>query len=204
MSREWARLQDVYLRRIHCTANSKTGLLWTTTIITTIWKEFFLMWETRNTAVHGKDSESRQTARINRATLELKHLHRQQQEVLATDRNLFIGDTPDAIDHWITTHTATHIENWLRVWKPVILDSAKTAKAFALKSVRPLREYFNPTHTPTPSRRPPKPRYTTNAHTVHDQNRVRKKRSRPPPARNHSILSFFSCQNTPSTTSLTV
>ena len=204
MSSEWARLQDVYLRRIHSTANSKTGLLWTSTIITTLWKEFFTMWETRNTAVHGKDSESRHTARIHRATIELKHLHQKQPDVLATDRDLFIGDSPDAIDQWVLTHTATHIENWLRVWKPVIIDSAKAATAFALASVRPLREYFRPTHTPAPSRRPPKPRYTTNAHTVHDRNRVRKKRTTPPPARNHSILSFFSRQKTPPTTSHTV
>jgi hypothetical protein len=191
LSNEWARLQDVYLRRIHSTANSKSGLLWTTSIITTIWKEFFLMWDARNTAVHGKDSTSRHIARINRATIEIKHLHKKQPDVLATDRDLFIGDTPAAVDQWIQTHTATHIENWLRVWKPVILDSAKAAHAFALKSVRPLRDYFETTRSPAPSRRPPKPRYTTNAHTVHDRNRVRKKRTIPPPARNHSILAFF-------------
>jgi hypothetical protein len=196
MSNEWARLQDIYLRRIQSTANSQTGLLWTTTIITTIWKEFFIMWETRNTAVHGKDNESRHTARIHRATIELKHLHKKQPDVLATDRALFLGDNPEAIDQWVQTHTATHIENWLRVWKPVILDSAKAAQAFALQSVRPIREYFNPTHTPAPSRRPPKPRYTTNAHTVHDRNRVRKKRTRQPPARNHSILAFFTRRKT--------
>jgi hypothetical protein len=198
MSKEWARLQDVYLRRIHSTANSKTGLLWTTAIITTIWKEFFLMWEARNTAVHGKDSATRHTARIHRATVELQHLHKKQSDVLATDRNLFIGDTPQAVDQWVLSHSATHIENWLRVWKPVIIDSAKAATAYALQSVRPLQEYFTTTRAPTPSRRPPKPRYTKNAHTVHDRNRVRKKRIVPPPARNHSILAFFTRRSTTS------
>jgi hypothetical protein len=188
---EWTRLQDSHLLQIGSTTNCKTGTLWATNIITTIWKELFLMWETRNQAVHGKDSESRQKARIRRATIELRHLHKKRNTVLATDRDLFLGENDNDLTQWIQTHSATHIENWLRVWKPVLVDSVKAAQAFALQSVRPLREYFQTTRKPPQSRRPPKPRYTTNAHTRHDRNRVRKKQTVHPPARNHSLLAFF-------------
>jgi hypothetical protein len=106
------------------------------------------MWETRNQAVHGKDSESRQKARIRRATIELRHLHKKRNTVLATDRDLFLGENDNDLTQWIQTHSATHIENWLRVWKPVLVDSVKAAPAFALQSVRPLREYFQTTRNP--------------------------------------------------------
>jgi hypothetical protein len=162
------------------------------------------MWETRYATVHGKDSATRHNACIHRATWELQHIHQQRPEVLATDRDLFIGETPNAVDQWAQSHTSTHIENWLRIWKPVIVDSAKAAQAFALKSVRRIHEYFQSTRTAAPLRRLPKPRYTTTAHTIHDRNRDRKKRPIPPPTRNHSILAFFSRKKTPPTKHLAI
>jgi hypothetical protein len=200
MTSEWARLQDNHLRDIKALSNFKSGTLWTTTIITTTWKSFFTMWEARNAVVHGADTSTRQQARRDHAAISLRHLHTKQDDVLATDRKLFISDCPKALDHWVNTHTATYIENWLKIWKPVIIDSAKAAQAFAIKSVLPLREYFSPTYTPPSSRRPPKPRYKPNAHTVHDRQKPKKKRKPVPPLRNHSILAFFKRQPTPPTT----
>jgi hypothetical protein len=64
MSLEWSRLQDQHLLQIKSNSNSLTGTLWTTNIITTVWKAFFTMWTARNTAIHGADSKSRQKSRI--------------------------------------------------------------------------------------------------------------------------------------------
>jgi hypothetical protein len=200
LTTEWARLQDRHLHDIKAHSNFKTGTLWTTNIITTLWKAFFTMWEARNAVVHGADSSSRQKSRRDRAAISLRHLHAKRNEVLATDQGLFLTDSPEALDHWVETHSATYIENWLQIWKPVILDSAKAAHAFAIRSVRPLYEYFSPVYTPPPSRRPPKPRYKSNAHTVHDRRKPRKKKPATPPARNHSILAFFKRRTTIPTT----
>jgi hypothetical protein len=192
MTSEWARLQDQHLKQLKVTANCHTGTLWTTNIITTIWKEFFTMWNARNTAIHGNDSDTRQQSRIRLATVHLRHLHSKRNDVLATDRDLFIGETDADIDRWAQTRSATHIENWLRIWKPVILDSAKAARAFAIKSVKPIHQYFAPVAPLVPtSRRPPKPRYTTREHTRYDRNQVRKKRPHIRPPANHSITAFF-------------
>jgi hypothetical protein len=192
MTMEWARLQDQHLRQLKITSNCQSGLLWTTNILTTVWKEFFVMWTARNAAIHGQDSSSRQKARLRHAAVEVKHLHSKRDSVLATDRDLFIGDNDAAIDQWIQKRSATHIENWLRIWKPVIIDSAKAAHAFAVKSVLPIHTYFAPVAPLVPtSRRPPKPRYTTREHTRFDRNQVRKKRPLTRPAANHSITTFF-------------
>jgi hypothetical protein len=192
MTLEWSRLQDQHLLKIKSNSNSLTGILWTTNIITTVWKEFFTMWNARNTTIHGADSKSRQKSRIRRASVILHHLHTKRDTVLATDRELFIGETTEDIDQWIQTRTATHIENWLRIWKPVIIDSVKAAHTFAITSVRPLQEYFAPVEQRTrPPRRPPKPRYTTREHTRYDRNQVRKKRPPTRPTNNHSITTFF-------------
>jgi hypothetical protein len=205
LTSEWSRLQDQHLLQIQSNTNSKTGILWTTNIITTVWKEFFKMWTTRNTAIHGNDSASRQTSRRRHAAVAIRHLHTKRKDVLATDRDLFIGDTDNDIEKWVETRTATHIENWLRIWKPVILDSAKAAHAFALKSVRPIHQYFAPVAPLLrPSRRPPKPRYSTSEHTRHDRNRVRKKPPEARPASNHSLLTFFRRRPLPDPTQLLV
>jgi hypothetical protein len=135
------------------------------------------MWTTRNTAIHGTDSESHQQSRIRIATVHLRHLHTNRTDVLVTDRDLFIGKTNADIDCWAQTRSATHIGNWLRIWRPVILDSAKAARAFAIKSMRSIHQYFVPVAPLVPtSRRPLKPRYTTREHTRYDRNQVRKKR----------------------------
>jgi hypothetical protein len=199
MSTEWARMQNLHLRKINACSNSNTGTLWTKNIITTVWKTFFIMWEARNSVVHGDDPGTHKKARREHAALSIHHLHSKRDEVLATDTNLFISDTTEGLDHWVNTHTATYVENWLKIWKPVLLDSAKAAQAFTTCSVRPLREYFSPIYTPPTSRRPPKPRYKTNAHTIHDRHKPRTKKKFTRPTRNHSILASFQRQ-TPTTT----
>jgi hypothetical protein len=124
-------------------------------MITVIWKQFLLMWEQRNTQVHGHDKKTQLKAKRRRLASEFKHLHTKRPDVLHTDRDLFIGTTDDDVDNFIDSVTPKYIENWLQIWRPVILDSVKAAAAYALKSVPPLTTYFE-SLTPTPQmKRPP-------------------------------------------------
>jgi hypothetical protein len=52
-----------------------TGQLWSTAMIVTIWKEFFEIWEQRNTLVHGTDKSSHDLAKRSKAIAQIKHLH---------------------------------------------------------------------------------------------------------------------------------
>jgi hypothetical protein len=192
-SLEWSHLQDQYLQEIGLYHSDTTGTLWVTRMITVIWKQFFMMWEQRNQQVHGHDKTTQRKAKRRRLASEFKHLHSKRPEVLHTDRDLFIGTTEDDVDTFIETATPKYIENWLQVWRPVILDSVKAAAAYALKSVPPLTTYFESLRPLPPLKRPQKPRYTKTAHTRNDgTDRVRRKRRRRPPARNYQITRFFS------------
>jgi hypothetical protein len=194
MCREWSRLQDRHLIDQQARNHTSSGLLWTTSIITTVWTSYFEMWDKRNKAVHGEDHKTRQIARRRKLAIELRHLHSQRDQALYTDHDIFIGDTPEDLEHYLDRTNVHHIENWLLIWKPVIVDSVKTAAALAISSVRPIREYFARLITPTPSRRPPKPRYDRRFHSLHDNHRVKRQRKRKPPPRNHSILAYFARQ----------
>jgi hypothetical protein len=137
-------------------------------MITTIWKHFFLMWEERNLLVHGHDTKTRTIANRRRMATEFRYLHTKRNEVLATDHDLFIGENDDDVAAFIDTVSPTYIENWLQIWKPVILDSAKTATAFSLASIKPMTSYFETVRQTLCSQRPPKPRYSKTSHTRND------------------------------------
>jgi hypothetical protein len=68
-------------------------------------------------------------------------LHSKQDQVLAVDSNVFIG-VPAALETFLLVTTATHIQNWIYVWKPIILSSVQRAKDWSIHGVRTLTEYL--------------------------------------------------------------
>jgi hypothetical protein len=60
-------------------------------------------------------------------------------QILVTDQDLSLASDAIALDSYIERTNVNHLENWIRLWKPVIADSVKTATALAIQSVRPLR-----------------------------------------------------------------
>ena len=79
-----------------------TGQSWSTTVIVTIWKEFFALWEQRNNLVHGTDKSSHDLAKRSKAIAQIKHLHTQQNEVLAAHRScMFMCDTEAELDSYL-------------------------------------------------------------------------------------------------------
>lgn len=83
--------------------------------------------------------------------MEILHLKRDQ--VLSYDTDVFQGDTPAELDHYLNTATATQIQNWLYIWKPFILSSIESAKDLSLHGVNHLTTYF-----PDLSKGPRRPR----------------------------------------------
>jgi hypothetical protein len=77
---------------------------------TTIWKQFFLMWEERNLLVHGHNTKTRTIATRRRLATEFRYLHTKRNEVLATDHDLFIGDNDDDVATFIDTVSPKYIE----------------------------------------------------------------------------------------------
>jgi hypothetical protein len=61
---KWSSLQDEYYARQARATETKrqTGQRWQTAIIGAIWQQWFLLWELRNTELHGADARSQALA----------------------------------------------------------------------------------------------------------------------------------------------
>jgi hypothetical protein len=71
-------------------------------MIVTVWKEFFELWEQCNNLVQGTDKSSQDQAKRSKALAQIKHLHTQQDEVLAAHRScMFMRDTEADLDSYL-------------------------------------------------------------------------------------------------------
>ena len=83
---KWAHLQDQYLREIGNKDPKYTGTTWLTTMITTVWKQFFEVWSERNATIHGNTHTTRQEALRRKITREIHQWYHRQDQLLQTDR----------------------------------------------------------------------------------------------------------------------
>ena len=133
----------MYLRSRKIRTQTHTGANWALRTLSQIWTDFFRIWQDRNTAIHGHDLRSQNQARHRRLRAEMELLHSQQDQVLAVDSDAFI-ENPAALETFLSVSSATHIQNWINVWRPLIISSIQTAKERSLQGVRTLSDYFVP------------------------------------------------------------
>lgn len=137
MSSEWARIQDDYLHRQKLQSKTSTGLLWTTRIITILWKQFDAVWEMRNLVIHGHDQSTQANIKRAKAQNRVRRIYLQRQNMLPRDRD-FLFDT---VDEHITMPT-TALLNWLSTYQPLFKDSIKRAKKNAIDKVKAINQHF--------------------------------------------------------------
>ena len=195
---QWRIRQDLFLRHSNIHTQTNTGAAWILRTLTTIWTEFFHIWHQRNEEIHGHNTKTQNQARHRRLHAEMELLHSMRSQVLAADSDAFIGDGPAALETFLTVSTATHIQNWIHIWRPVIISSVQSAQAFAIQGVRSMTDYFPRISTTDNGPRPP----NTRAH------RTARPRIRPnnpalpqPQFQFRSLRSFFG-QPTPGPVSL--
>jgi hypothetical protein len=151
-STKWEHLQDAHLRHIKEYNNKMPGKIWATRIITIIWQQFFEGWEVHNTNVHGKQQQAADLDLRRRIISKVYHLHSRRREVLVDHVDyLFLTDLRETI----RTSTLQFLRNWIRLYKPSIMESIQVARSDSVKNTRSLREHFRI----LPSQRPPKPRF---------------------------------------------
>jgi hypothetical protein len=176
MSEEWSILQDEYLKSNNIVDHKFTGKQWVATIIATLWNQWFEVWELRNGDVHGRDASTREIAKKNQATRELRALYRVRDQVLAEDGSIF---RENAETHLAEFAHSTSIRNWLATNKPHILASIEQAKTQALVGSRLLTSYFQPRAQPTRIRRKFTARKPLKARTKTPHKHRRKTQQRP-------------------------
>jgi hypothetical protein len=139
---QWRIRQDKFLRQSNISTRAHTGSNWSLRTLTSLWTDFFRIWTDRNEAIHGHDLKSQNQARHRRLRAEMELLHSQRDQVLAVDSDVFIAAENDALETFLTVSSATHIQNWLHVWKPIIVSSVQSAKDLSIRGVRILSDYF--------------------------------------------------------------
>jgi hypothetical protein len=141
LSLEWRAKQDYYIRRRKISTLTHSGLGWSTRTLSLLWTDFFTVWTARNEAIHGHDSSTHQQARCKKLAVEMELLHTYRDDVLASDKDAFIGDQAD-LQKYLDVATASQVQNWIYVWKPLILSSLNEAKASSIRGVNHLTTYF--------------------------------------------------------------
>jgi hypothetical protein len=112
-------------------------------MIVTVWIDFFELWEQRNNLVHGTDKSSQDLAKRSKALAQIKHLHTQQDEVLAAHRScMFMRDTEADLDNYLASQRTNKLLNWVNTWKPAIAASVKSAHVLAASTMRRMDKYF--------------------------------------------------------------
>jgi hypothetical protein len=150
MSKEWANLQQDY---IYCTSPGTkfNKNKWLRLIIKPLIMDCLDLWTLRNAERHGNNSTSKQQKLANQAQRDLRAIYQLQEEVLASDRDLF--STP--LDTVLLADTYS-IQCWIRSHKQIIYQSRREAKRHAVTNVHLLSTYFHP----LPSRRTQRDQHT--------------------------------------------
>ena len=122
LSNEWARLQDDHLYAHNQLGKTRSGRLWTTMIIQTIWQEWHKLWLHRNETIHGHDMTTRTAARKRFVEAKLRALYAKREAMRARDRNIFF----DTVEEHLTRPLIAQ-ENWILTYGPLVRHSVKEA-----------------------------------------------------------------------------
>jgi hypothetical protein len=99
ISTEWARLQDEYLPDQGLHTKKKTGLLWATQLLTSIWEGWNLVWTIRNEVIHGHDQASRHRIQRQEVEHEIKAIYDEREHLLPADQDHLFDDVETHLTH---------------------------------------------------------------------------------------------------------
>ena len=120
-------------------STKKTGLLWATSLLTSLWEEWHLVWTIRNEAIHGHDTASRHAKERLRVENEIRSIYADRELLLPADQDHLFDDVESHL-----AKTTYSLRNWLNTYEGLFTDSITKAKRRALAGVRTIRSYFAP------------------------------------------------------------
>ena len=90
---------------------------WATSLIKTIWHEWFLMWEDQNQDWHGRDETTRAEADKSQAQREISQLYEWRHFISSDNAHIFTVPL-----YTMLTKQTHQIIHWRNQWKDIILD----------------------------------------------------------------------------------
>ncbi len=113
LATQWQQRRTAYLGD---RATSKdNGITWSTTIVDTIFKQWWKLWELRNEDRHGRDLQSQKQAEHRQAIREMTQLY-QLKPFLPQDIQWIVGPELQTRLHWSTSV----MRAWINSYKPIL------------------------------------------------------------------------------------
>lgn len=128
ITKQWRLRQDKFIRQQKIQTIVHTGANWLLHTLNIIWTNFLCLWNAWNEWIHGHNLSSQHKARHLCLCAEMEDLHSKRDQGLASDADVFIGNTQVALDTFLTVSPVSHIQNWIHVWHPATMSSIKAAK----------------------------------------------------------------------------
>jgi ribonuclease HI len=141
----WAKVQDDFLARQAPGSNASTrrgkkGKQWQKKFIIEIWKQWMVVWKSRNAMVHGKNLVSRKDANRRSTEAALRDIYDRREQLEPEFQPLLYGD----VQAHIQRHHPSTTKNWIQTNAPILRESLRRAKRRAITGVRSIRSYFAP------------------------------------------------------------
>ena len=92
-------LQQEFLANSGLLGKTRSGQLWTTSIITVIWTEWTALWALRNGIIHGHDAESRAHVERTEAEQNLHTVYAQRNNMLPRTRDILFDTLEEHLTH---------------------------------------------------------------------------------------------------------
>jgi hypothetical protein len=133
---EWVDLQDAhYVTRPNSTGKKRRkGAKWQVAIIGRMWDTWYLLWESRNTDLHGADARQRALVERRNALQTLRELYALRNQYEPTVRELLMADVRD---HEVKS--TWHIQTWLQINESIFRTSLKRVTKLATAGMRSLK-----------------------------------------------------------------
>ena len=138
ISQEWLAHFETDADTRTRTSKIKESYLWGASIVEVILTQLIHLWELRNTKVHGKTAEQRETTRKRKLVEEMRKLTAMKDEARPDD--VFTGMFREDVEKFIECSSAKRIATWIKSHRKAIKNSVNKWKE---SSVRGTKEIIN-------------------------------------------------------------
>ena len=122
ITKKWASLRPSSpSTRLATPTGNATTTTWTLDILDVLWKQWFTVWEARNKTVHGNTQTERQRKQRTETEQKIKDIYARKSDYLPSEQALLCNTA----EEFIATKGLTTLQNWVRLWAPVFVQSAQ-------------------------------------------------------------------------------
>ena len=137
LSQSWEQLQGT---TVICNGKFRQPYLWSARIITYILEQVILLWEIRNSEVHGANPQDKHQKLLEHQRMAISTLLSLKTRCLARDQVLFPADPKTLLQK----NSTMELGNWIAAHKPAIHLSIKRAKEQDIQHTNIITKWFKP------------------------------------------------------------